>query len=280
MMKETVDTLGNQKKMNYALNQPDKEAFVKAVTDGLQPPPGYFGMNVAMNKKGYESFETVLHNGMKALTPDEFELAVENTEAVILDTRDSAVFYKGFIPQSINIGLNGDFAPWVGALLVDVNQPVLLVADLGKEEESVTRLSRVGFDKVIGHLQGGFAAWLQAGKEADVVDRITAEQFAKEVKIGEDKIIDIRKDTEYAAAHVDQAYNRPLAFINEWVKDINPQEHFYLHCAGGYRSMIAASILQARGYRNFTEVEGGFAAISKTGIAKTDFVCQSKTMPA
>ena len=278
MMKETVDTLGNQKKMNYALNQPNKEAFVKAVTDGLQPPPGYFGMNVAMNKKGYESFETVLSNGMKALTPHEFETAAENTEALILDTRDSAVFYKGFIPQSINIGLNGDFAPWVGALIVDVKQPILLVTDSGKEEESVTRLSRVGFDNVQGHLQGGFAAWLQAGKQADVVDRISAEQFAKEVKIGEDKIIDIRKDTEYAGEHVDQAYNRPLAVINEWVKDINPEEHFYIHCAGGYRSMIAASILQARGYRNFTEVEGGFAAISKTAIPKSDFVCQSKTM--
>ncbi len=280
MMKETVDTLGNQKKMNYALNQPNKEAFVKAVTDGLQPPPGYFGMNVAMNKKGYQSFETVLNNGMKILTPDEFEAAAENTEALILDTRDNAEFYKGFIPQSINIGLNGDFAPWVGAMIVDVKQPILLVTDLGKEEESVTRLSRVGFDKVIGHLQGGFAAWLQAGKEADVVDRITAEQFAKEFKIGEDKIIDIRKDTEYAAEHVDEAYNRPLAFINEWVKDIRPEEHFYIHCAGGYRSMIAASILQARGYHNFTEVAGGFSAISKTAIPKTNFVCQSKTMPA
>ncbi len=279
MMRETVDTLGNQKKMNYALNQPSKEAFVKAVTDGLQAPPGYFGMNVAMNKKGYESFETVLNNGMKALTAGDFELAVENREALILDTRDSAVFYKGFIPQSINIGLNGDFAPWVGALIVDVKQPILLVTDLGKEEESVTRLSRVGFDNVIGHLQGSFAAWLQAGKEADVADRITAEKFAKEFKIGEDKVIDIRKDTEYAAAHVDEAYNRPLALINEWVKDINPEEHFYIHCAGGYRSMIAASILHARGYRNFTEVEGGFAAISKTDIPKTDFVCQSKMMP-
>ena len=280
MMKETVDTLGNQKKMNYALNQPNKEAFVKAVTDGLQPPPGYFGMNVAMNKKGYESFETVLNKGMEALTPDEFETAAKNAEALILDTRDNAAFYKSFIPQSINIGLNGDFAPWVGALIVDVKQPILLVTDLGKEEESVTRLSRVGFDNVIGHLQGGFTAWLQAGKEADVVDRVTAEQFAKEVKIGQDKVIDIRKDTEYAAAHVDEAYNRPLAFINEWVKDINPEEHFYIHCAGGYRSMIAASILQARGYRNFTEVEGGFSAISKTAIPKTDFVCKSKTMPA
>jgi glyoxylase-like metal-dependent hydrolase (beta-lactamase superfamily II)/rhodanese-related sulfurtransferase len=280
MMKETVDTLGNQKKMNYALNQPSKEAFVKAVTDGLQPPPGYFGMNVAMNKKGYESFETVLSNGMKALAPDEFEAAAENAEALILDTRSSAEFYRGFIPQSINIGLNGDFAPWVGALIVDVKQPILLVTDPGKEEESVTRLSRVGFDNVVGHLQGSFAAWLGAGKAADVVDRISAEQFAKEVKIGEDKIIDIRKDTEYAGEHVDEAFNWPLAFINDWVKDIDPEEHFYIHCAGGYRSMIAASILQARGFRNFTEVEGGFSAISKTNIPKTDFVCQSKTMPA
>ncbi|MBK8611270.1 MAG: MBL fold metallo-hydrolase [Chitinophagaceae bacterium] len=280
MMKETVDTLGNQKKMNYALNQPNKEAFVKAVTDGLQAPPGYFGMNVAMNKKGYESFETVLNQGMKALTPDEFEAAAENTEALILDTRDNGEFYKGFIPNAVSIGLNGDFAPWVGALIVDVKQPILLVTELGKEEESVTRLSRVGFDNVIGHLQGGFAAWLAAGKEADVVDRITAEQFAKEVKIGEDKVIDIRKDTEYAGEHVDEAYNRPLAQINEWVKDINPEEHFYIHCAGGYRSMIAASILQARGYRNFTEIDGGFKAIALTGVPKTDFVCQSKTMPA
>ncbi len=278
MMKETVDTLGNQKKMNYALNQPSKEAFVKAVTDGLQPPPGYFGMNVAMNKKGYENFETVLNNGMQALSPDEFEVVAENTEALILDTRSNADFYKGFIPQSINIGLNGDFAPWVGALIVDVNQPVLLVTDPGMEEESVTRLSRVGFDKVTGHLKGGFAAWLAAGKEADLVHRITADQFAKEVNTGEDKIIDIRKDTEYAAEHVDEAYNRPLALINDWIKDIDPAEHFYIHCAGGYRSMIAASILQARGYRNFTEIDGGFKAIALTEVPKSDFVCQSKTM--
>jgi hydroxyacylglutathione hydrolase len=280
MMKETVDTLGNQKKMNYALNQPNKEAFVKAVTDGLQAPPGYFGMNVAMNKKGIESFETVFNNGMRALTPDEFEAAAENTEALILDARTNTEFYKGFIPQSVSIGLDGDFAPWVGALIVDVKQPLLLVTDLGKEEETVTRLSRVGFDNVLGHLKGGFATWLAAGKEADVVDRITAEQFAKEVKIGEDKVIDIRKETEYTAEHVEEAYNRPLANINDWIKDINTDEHFYVHCAGGYRSMIAASILQARGYRNFTEIEGGFKAISNTNIPRTDYVCQSKVMKA
>lgn len=280
MMKETVDTLGNQKRMNYALNQPDKESFIKAVTDGLLPPPAYFGLNVAMNKQGYESFESVLNNGMKALTPDEFEVAAENSEALILDTRDNTDFYKGFIPQSVNIGLNGDFAPWVGALIVDVKQPLLLVTDEGKEEETVTRLSRVGFDHILGHLKGGFKAWLDSGKEADVADRITAEQFAKEVTIGKDKVLDLRKESEYAAEHIEDAYNRPLAYINDWIKDINPEEHFFIHCAGGYRSMMAASILQARGYRNFTEIAGGFKAIAETNVPRTDFVCQSKVMKA
>lgn len=278
MMKETVDSLGNQKRMNYALNQPDKASFVKAVTDGLLPPPAYFGLNVAMNKKGYESFETVLNNGMRALTPDEFEVAAENTDALILDTRANTEFYKGFIPQSVNIGLQGDFAPWVGALIGDVKQKILLVTDPGFEEETVTRLSRVGFDNILGHLKGGFTAWLEAGKEADLADRISAEQFAKEADVKKDKVIDVRKETEYAAEHVEDAYNRPLAYINEWIKDIDPDEHFYLHCAGGYRSMIAASILQARGYRNFTEIEGGFKAISDTPVPKTNFVCQSKVM--
>lgn len=278
MMKETVDTLGNQKKMNYALNQPDKASFIKAVTDGLLPPPAYFGMNVAMNKKGYESFEEVLSQGMEPLTVADFESAAEATGALILDTRSDKEFAKGFIPQSINIGLGGDFAPWVGALIVDVRQPILLITDQGKEKEAVTRLSRVGFDAIVGHLAGGFESWKNAGKEVDVVNRIGAEQFAKEVKIGESMVIDVRKETEYAAEHVEEAYSKPLAYINDWIKDINPKEHFYLHCAGGYRSMMAASILQARGYRNFTEVDGGFNAIAKTGLPKTDFVCQSKVL--
>ncbi|UKJ06681.1 MBL fold metallo-hydrolase [Solitalea lacus] len=278
MMKETVDSLGNQKKMNYALNQSSKEAFVKAVTDGLFPPPAYFGMNVAMNKKGYDSFDEVLSHGMKALSISEFQAAAEASGALILDTRSNIDFVKGFIPQSINIGLNGDFAPWVGAMIVDVKQPILLVTDNGKEEEAVTRLSRVGFDNVLGHLEGGFETWKEGGEKIDIVDRITAEQFAREVKIGEGKIIDVRKESEYAAEHVEEAYSKPLAYINDWIKDIDAREHFYLHCAGGYRSMIAASILQSRGYRNFTEVEGGFGAIAKTSVPKTDYVCQSKVL--
>jgi hydroxyacylglutathione hydrolase len=278
MMKETVDTLGNQKRMNYALNQPNKEEFIKAVTDGLLPPPAYFPMNVAMNKKGYDSFESVLNNGMKQLTAEEVEMIAESMDALILDSRDHNVFYKGFIPQSINISLNGDFAPWVGALIADVKQPLILVTDPGAEEETVTRLSRVGFDNLLGHLKGGFQTWLDSGKQVDVIDRITPQQFAGDFKLGETKVIDVRKESEYAAEHIEEAYNRPLAYINDWIKEINPSEHFFMHCGGGYRSMSAASILQARGYRNFTEVSGGFGEISKTNVPKTNFVCQSKMM--
>ncbi|MBU0940358.1 MAG: MBL fold metallo-hydrolase [Bacteroidetes bacterium] len=279
MSKETVSTIGNQKKENYALRANMTEAeFVKEVTDGLLPPPAYFGMNVAMNKKGYDSFESVLNNGMQAINVTDFEAIVENTGALILDTRKNGVFAKGFIPQSINIGIDGDFAPWVGALIADVKQPIILVTELGQEEESVTRLSRVGFDNLVGHLEGGFEAWEKANKETDMVNRITAETFAKEVKIGESKVVDVRKESEYSAEHVDEAYSRPLSNINDWIKDIDPKEPFFLHCQGGYRSMMAASILQARGFRNFKEVEGGFNAITETTIPKTDFVCQSKVL--
>ena len=279
MSKETVGSIGDQKATNYALRaNMTEEEFIKEVTDGLLPPPAYFGMNVAMNKSGIESFETVFNNGMKAINATEFEIVAEETGALILDTRSNANFAKGFIPQSINIGINGDFAPWVGALIGDVKQPILLVTDLGMEEETVTRLTRVGFDNIIGHLKYGFQAWKEAGYDVDTVNRISAEEFEKEVKIGESKVIDVRKESEYEAEHVEEAYSRPLASINEWVKDINPEEHFFMHCAGGYRSMMAASILQARGYRNFSEVEGGFNAIAKTTVPKTNFVCQSKVL--
>lgn len=278
MSKETIGSIGDQKKTNYALNQPSKEAFIAAVTDGLLPPPAYFGANVAMNKKGYDSFDEVFTKANTALTPAEFETVVEATGALILDTRDNGSFYQGFIPQSINIGINGDFAPWVGSMIADVKQPIILVTEVGNEEETITRLTRVGFDHIVGYLAGGFEAWKNACKEVDVVNRITAQEFAKQVVIGESKVIDVRKESEYEAEHVEDAYSRPLAYINDWTKDINPEEHFFMHCAGGYRSMIAASILQARGYRNFTEIAGGFKAIADAGVSKTDFVCQSKVL--
>lgn len=279
MSNETISTIGLQKKTNYALRaNMTEEEFVKEVTDGLLPPPVYFGANVAMNKTGYESFDKVFNNGMRALSVAEFEAAAEASGAVILDTRDSSQFHKGFVPQAINIGINGDFAPWVGALIGDVKQPILIVAENDKVEETVTRLTRVGFDHLLGYLEGGVKAWADAAKEIDCVNRISAAQFADEIKIGEHLVIDVRKQSEYAAEHVDGAINRPLAEINEWICHIYPERHFYLHCAGGYRSMMAASILQARGYRNFTEVEGGFKAIAQTHVPRTNFVCQSKVM--
>lgn len=273
MMKETVDTLGNQKKVNYALNQKSKADFIQAVTEGLLPPPAYFGMNVAMNKKGYSAFDEVLSQGMNALNPAEFEAAAASSGAVILDTRSDAEFAKGFIPQAINIALNGDFAPWVGALLGDVNQPVLLVTAPGTEQEAVTRLSRVGFDHVLGHLKGGFNSWKEEGRDFDTVHRISPGQFATEVEVGKSIILDVRKESEFEAEHIEGALNRPLAYINDWIRQLNPKDHFFLHCAGGYRSMISASILQARGFRNFTEVAGGFNAIAATNVPKTNFRC-------
>lgn len=277
MQKETVDTLGNQKLTNYALKQTSKKNFIEAVLDGLTAPPKYFGMNVAMNKSGYENFDNVMKKGNNPLSVNDFEMIAEETGALILDTRAAADFHIGFIPQSINIGLKGDFAPWVGAMVVEVQQPILLVGEIGTEEETITRLSRVGFDNVLGFLHGGFDSWKNAGKEIDTINRITPEEFSQ--KFDEKAmVIDVRKESEYAAEHIENAYNKPLSFINDWINSINNNQHFFLHCAGGYRSMIAASILQARGYRNFTEVEGGFNVIKKTGkIPTSNFVCQSKT---
>ena len=280
MMKETVDTLGNQRKVNYALNQPNKEAFVAAVTDGLLPPPAYFGMNVAMNKKGYESFDDVKKKGLTPLDLTAFENLMNEKDILVLDARSDKEFYLGFVPKSINIGLGGDFAPWVGALIKDVNQKMVLITEPGKEEEAIVRLSRVGFDQIEGYLKGGFETWKEAGKPIDTIHRIDAETFASEVKIGESMIVDIRKEGEYAAEHVEEAYSKPLAYIDEWVKSMDTNQHFFLHCAGGYRSMIAASILKAHGISDFTEVAGGFNAIAKTSVPKTNFVCQSKVLNA
>ena len=278
MMKETLDTLGHQKEMNYALRQPDRESFVRAVTDGLLPPPAYFPMNVAMNKKGYTEFNKVMEAGTRLFDPQEFAGLADTTGALLLDVRKPADFAAGFIPRSINIGLDGQFAPWVGAMVVDVQQPILLICEPGREEEAVMRLSRVGFDNVVGCLKGGFEAWKTAGMETDRVQRISAEQFAQEFRKGESLVVDVRRETEYSAEHVEDAYNKPLDFITEWASAVDPAQPFYLHCAGGYRSMIAASILKARGIHQFKEVDGGFASIAKTEVPRTDFVCQSKVL--
>lgn len=274
MQKETVDTLGNQKRTNYALNQPNKEAFVKEVLNGLTAPPQYFGMNVAMNKSGYESFENVMAKGNHALSVDEFEAIAEEHSALILDTRNAADFHKEFVPKSINIGLKGDFAPWVGAMIVDVQQPLLLVCDQNSEEETITRLARVGFDHVLGYLNGGIESWKKAGKEVDRINRISPQEMEQQIQ-DKDKIVDVRKETEYTAEHLVAAENLPLSNINQWFNTFNNDQHFYLHCAGGYRSMIAASILNARGIRNFTEIEGGYNKIKETNLPKTNFVCPS-----
>lgn len=273
MSKETVSTIGEQKQMNYALrvNMTESE-FVKEVTDGLLPPPGYFGMNVLLNKTGYENINEVMQRGLQALTPEGFEAAANETGAVVLDTRNAQVFSEGFIPNSINIGLDGQFAPWVGAMLPDVNQELLLVTEIGQEEETVKRLARVGYDHVIGFLKDGFTTWKNAGKEIDSVTRISADDFAERFK-HEPIVIDVRKPGEFAAEHVDGAKSIPLDFINEDMAEFPKEEPFIIHCAGGYRSMIAASILKSRGYDNFLEVIGGFNAIAKTDVPKTNYVC-------
>lgn len=275
MSKETVSTIGEQKQNNYALRADMTEAeFVKEVTDGLLPPPGYFGMNVMMNKTGYDSITEVMKRGMQALSPSAFEAAANETGAVMLDTRKAQEFSEGFVPNSINIGLDGQFAPWVGAMLPDVTQQLLLITEPGMEEETVKRLARVGYDNVIGYLEGGFNSWKFAGKEVDTVNRITADDFAERFK-SSPIVIDVRKPGEFAAEHVDGAKSIPLDYINEDMAQFPKEEPFIIHCAGGYRSMIAASILKSRGYDNFLEVAGGFGAISKTDVPKTDYVCPS-----
>lgn len=273
MSKETTDTLGHQKETNYALQDMSKEDFVKQVVTGLMPPPKYFPLNVMMNKQGYDSIDTVLKRGKQALTPEAFEAAANETGALILDTRDPQVFAKGFIPNSINIGINGGFAPWVGALIPNIKQELLIVAEEGKEEEVITRLARVGYDNAIGFLKGGCAAWIAAGKECDSITSITADDLAIAISKGAN-VLDVRKESEYGSEHIIGAENVPLDFINERMTEVDKNKTYHIHCAGGYRSMIFSSILKSRGYENIVEVKGGFKAIKDSGkFDITDYVC-------
>lgn len=274
MMKETVDTLGNQKQMNYALRADmTKEEFIKEVTDGLLPPPKYFPLNVKMNKEGYEDIADVIDRGTTALAPNEFEVAANESGALVLDVRHQNEFVKGHIPRSIFIGLNGDFAPWVGALIADVKQPILLVTPEGKEEETITRLSRVGFDGTIGYLKGGFEAWTNVGKEFDTITSLSAEEVTPKINAKEVPVFDVRKEGEYQSEYVVNATNTPLGMLNQHLAEFPKDETFYVHCAGGYRSVIAASILKSRGYHNLIDVAGGFGALKEAGAEVTDWVC-------
>ena len=274
MMKQTVDTLGNQKKMNYALRATmTKQEFIEEVTQGLLPPPQYFPLNVSMNKNGYEDISEVLKRGTKELSPEAFEAIANQTGAIILDVRHQDAFAKGHIPRAIFIGLDGGFAPWVGALIADVKQPLLLITEPDQEQEAVTRLSRVGFDNTLGYLKGGFDAWKKTAREYDTVSSITADSFKQ--KQEPLAVFDIRKESEYISEHLDNAINTPLDNINEHLKDFPENNTFYLHCAGGYRSMIAASILKSRGIHNIINIKGGFTALKESGIKISEFVCPS-----
>lgn len=276
--KEATDTLGNQKLFNYALRADmTEQEFVKEVTDGLMPPPAYFPENVMMNIKGYESIDTVLERGNAALDPDAFEAAANETGALLLDTRDAGVFAQGFIPNSINIGINGSFAPWVGAMIPDIKQKILVIADQGREEEVVTRLARVGYDYTIGHLKGGFQAWKKAGKETDRIESVTAIEMAELLQKDPSLIVlDVRKASEHFSEHMIGSENIPLDYLNDHLAEIGKDKTYLVHCAGGYRSMIFNSILKSRGYDNLIDVQGGFKAIKESGLVPvSNYVCPS-----
>ena len=277
MSKETSDTLGNQKKVNYALQPMTKEAFIKEVLTGLTPPPAYFPQNVKMNIQGYDSIDEVLERGVRPLTPAEFEAAANETSALILDTRNAQEFAKGFIPNSINIGIDGSFAVWVGAMIPDLKQEILVVAEEGREEEVITRLARVGYDYSIGYLAGGFKSWKNEGKEVDTIMSITVEELVKiKERDPEIHVLDVRKNSEYLSEHLNEAENTPLDYINESMLNIDKNKTYYVHCAGGYRSMVFVSTLKARGYDHLIDVAGGFKAIKESGkLAVSTYVCPS-----
>ncbi len=276
LSKETVGTIGEQKQTNYALRaNMTKEEFVKEVTDGLLPPPQYFPLNVKMNKEGYDDITEVIERGTKPLSPKEFEVAANETGAVILDVRHQNEFVKGHIPRSIFIGLDGGFAPWVGSLIADVEQPILLVTPPGREEETIIRLSRVGFDNTLGYLKGGFDAWKKEGYEYDTISAITALELKNRIEKDNVPVFDVRKMGEYKSEHIIDASNTPLDYLNDYLAEFPKEKTFYIHCAGGYRSVIAASILKSRGIHNLVDVAEGFKAIKEANIPISNYVCPS-----
>jgi rhodanese-related sulfurtransferase len=276
MSKETWSYLGDQKKFNYALRADmTKEEFIEEVLTGLVAPPQYFPKNAVMNKMGYESIQTVRARGEKALSVRAFKAAWEGNNALVIDTRPQQVFAKGFIPGSIFIGIDDTFAPWVGALITDLKTPILFIADQGKEDEVVTRLARVGYDNAIGYLEGGFDAWKKAGEEVDVLEEVTAADFAKKFNGSNFNLLDVRRASEYNTEHIVGAVNFPLDFINKNMSEVNRDKSYYLHCAGGYRSVIASSILKSRGFHNLVNIQGGYKAHCETPLKRTEHVEQA-----
>ncbi|MBN9299740.1 MAG: MBL fold metallo-hydrolase [Filimonas sp.] len=275
MSRETTDTLGHQKRVNYALRPMSKETFIKDVTTGLMPPPVYFPQNVLMNINGYESLDAVLDKGLRPLTPEAFEAAANSGDMLLLDTRDAKTFARGFVPGSVNIGINGGFAPWVGALIPDIRQQLLIVCEPGTEAEVITRLARVGYDNTIGYLQGGFDTWATAGKPVDKVMSVNATSLLSHLQQEKDAVLlDVRKESEYRSQHVVDAENVPLDYINDHITAVKKDKTYYVHCAAGYRSMIFISILKARGYNNLVDVKGGMNAIKESNLFRvTDYVC-------
>ena len=265
MSKETFDTLANQKKTNYALANISKQEFIKEVTTGILPPPQYFAKNASLNKEGYHSFDEVMQKGNNPLSVNDFETHIHKG-ALVLDVRKSNEFAQGHISNALFIGLDGQFAPWVGSIITDLKQPIILVTPHGKEEETVMRLSRVGYDNCLGYLAGGFDAWKQAGKQVDAITSINAEEFSKLYSKENLNVLDVRKPGEYDAKHLNKVNPLPLDFIHNWEDTLDKNKNYYIHCAGGYRSMIAASILKAKGYKHLTDIAGGFGAIAKTAI--------------
>lgn len=280
MSKETFDTLGNQKKTNYALANISKQEFIKELTTGILPAPQYFAKNASLNKTGYGNYDSIKAQGTQALSVSKTKELLTSTNAIILDVRKPQEFAKEHIPNSVFIGIDGQFAPWVGALITDLHQPIILVAPAGREEETVTRLTRVGYDNCIGYLEGGVDSWKKEGEKTESIISIEAEEFANRYNSNTINTLDVRKPGEYDSSHLDGVNSFPLDFITNWHDSLQKDKQYHIHCAGGYRSMIAASLLKRKGYHNLIDVAGGYGAIQKTNVKMVTSACKSKKVEA
>jgi len=274
MSSETFATLGNQKENNYALQDLSKAEFVKEVTTGIMPPPSYFPKAAMLNKTGYKSIDDVVSKAGNALKPEEV-LKLQADGALVLDTRSKEDFHDGFVKGSIFIGIDGSFAPWVGTVIKDNAQPIIIVADQDRVEEITIRLSRVGYDNTIGYLDGGYQAWQEASLPVDKIESIAADELSEILKENKINLIDARKPSEFDAEHSCTATNRPLDFISTEIESYNSSQKYYVHCRTGYRSLIYTSILKQSGITDVVDIEGGFVAMQEADISMSEFQCPS-----